>query len=91
MSTPETTTSSTGRPPARAKSGVFGVAAVIAALSLFWMATESHYSACVEAQVAKYPSVGVSAFNTKATGPIKVAYDAERRKAVGGCKRFIFV
>lgn len=88
MTTPDSTST---RAPVRARSGVVGAASVLAALSIFWIATENHYSACVEAQVAKYPSVGVSAFNTKATGPIKVAYDAERRTAVGKCKHFLFV
>lgn len=66
-------------------------AAVLASVSIFWMATETHYGQCVAAQSAKYPPVGVSAYNTRATGPLKVAYDAERRKAVNGCKRFLII
>ncbi|MBO9532325.1 MAG: hypothetical protein J7513_05035 [Solirubrobacteraceae bacterium] len=77
-----------GRP---ASSPAIGAAAIIAALSLFWMATENHYGQCVAAQVAKYPAVPVSAFQTDDTGPLKVAYDKERQAAVGDCKRFIFI
>lgn len=66
-------------------------AAVVASASIFWIATETHYGQCVAAQSAKYPPVGVSAFNTRATGPLKVAYDAERRKAVNSCHRFLFI
>lgn len=72
-------------------SPVIGAAALIAALSLFWIATENHYGQCVAAQAAKYPAVPVSAFQTEDTGPLKVAYDAERRDAVGKCKRFLFI
>lgn len=90
MSTPDPATAH--RKPAAAKSGLIGVASIIGALSLlaiavslFSLASETKYGNCVDAQVAKYPPVGVSAFNTKSTGPIKVAYDAERRKAVEAC------
>lgn len=90
MSTATTT------PPARPagaakKSRVFAIAASVAALSLFWSATEDHYSACVQAQEARYPAVGVSAFYTEDTGPIKASYDTERREAVNKCKRLIFI
>lgn len=90
MSSTDTTTKKL-RPPSAGTSGLVGFASVLAAISLFWMATETHYGKCVDAQVAKYPAIGVSAFNTKATGPIKLAYDVERQKAVRGCKRFLFV
>jgi hypothetical protein len=75
----------------RAGSPVIAGAALLASLSLFWMATENHYGQCVAAQAAKYPAVPVSAFQTKVTGPLKVAYDSERRTAVGKCKRFLVV
>lgn len=89
MSSTEPTTKL--RAPSAGKSGLVGISALIAALSVFWMATETHYGQCVDAQVAKYPAIGVSAFNTKSTGPIKLAYDAERRAGVEKCKRFLFV
>ncbi len=75
----------------KAASPLIGIAAIIAALSLFWTAAENHYGQCVAAQAAKYPAVPVSAFQTEDTGPLKVAYDAERRDAVGKCKRFLFI
>lgn len=78
-------------PSPKAASPLIGVAALIAALSLFWTAAENHYGQCVAAQAAKYPAVPVSAFQTEDTGPLKVAYDSERREAVGKCKRFLFV
>lgn len=88
MSSTDKTPHSAPRAP---RTGLVGIASVVAAASLFWMATETHYGKCVDAQVAKYPAIGVSAFNTKTTGPIKLAYDVERRDAVGRCKRFLFV
>lgn len=45
--------------------------------------------ACIEAAVAKYPPVGVSAFVTRDranTGPIKLSYIRERARAVDRCK-----
>ena len=71
--------------------GVAGIAAIIAAVSLFWIAAETHYGACVDAQVAKYPAIPVSAIDGDQTGPLKLSYDAERREAVEGCKRFLIV
>ena len=74
------------------KSGVAGIAGIITALALiaiavglFSVSSQMKYGNCVAAESAKYPAIGVSAFNTKTTGPIKVAYDAERRKAVDAC------
>jgi hypothetical protein len=90
----DTDTTTTTKPSVRTGAGigsVLGISSAVVALSVFWMATETHYGKCVDAQVAKYPAIGVSAFNTKDTGPIKLAYDAERRAAVEKCKRFIFV
>ncbi|MDO9354598.1 MAG: hypothetical protein Q7T55_12935 [Solirubrobacteraceae bacterium] len=93
MSDTDTTTSAKPlrTPTGGRTSGLVGVSSLIVALSVFWIATENHYGKCVEAQVAKYPAIGVSAFNTEDTGPIKLAYDAERRAAVDKCKRFLFV
>jgi hypothetical protein len=84
MSTPDTT-------PVAPRSGpsilsvvavIIGISAVVAAYSLVRISSADKYAACVSAQVAKYPAIGVSAFNTKETGPIKLAYDVERRNAV---------
>lgn len=66
-------------------------AAVLSALSLAWIAAETQYGKCVDAAAARYPAISVSAFTTEETGPLKVAYDVERRKAVDSCKRFVFV
>ena len=90
MSSTDTTTTKI-RKPSAAKSGIVGLSSLLAALSIFWIASETHYGQCVAAQVGKYPAIGVSAFNTKSTGPIKLAYDTERRKAITDCKHFLFV
>lgn len=63
-------------------------AAVVAALSLLWLASEAHYKGCLEKVSVKYPPVAVSAFVTadKANvGPLKVAYATERIAAANGC------
>ncbi len=65
--------------------GLIALALIGIAVALFSLASQAKYGNCVAAQSAKYPAIGVSAFNTKTTGPIKVAYDAERRKAVDAC------
>ncbi|MDQ8044811.1 MAG: hypothetical protein AAGC46_20600 [Solirubrobacteraceae bacterium] len=86
MSTPDTTaTPRTGPSVVGVAAAIVAIASIIAAFSLVRIASADHYAACVNAQVAKYPAIGVSAFNTKTTGPIKVAYDAERRAAVNKC------
>lgn len=64
---------------------VIALALIAIAVALFSLASQAKYGNCVAAQSAKFPAIGVSAFNTKTTGPIKVAYDAERRKAVEAC------
>lgn len=63
------------------------VAVVVAVLALLWMAAESHYRSCLAAAEARYPAVPVSAFNTKATGPLKLSFQQERRAAVNDCGR----
>jgi hypothetical protein len=86
MSTPETTQEPRSAPPLVGVAAVIvAIAAIFAAFSVGRIASADHYSACVSAQVARYPAVGVSAFNTKQTGPIKLAYDVERRAAVDKC------
>ena len=92
MSTPESTSvyrsSGSGSQksgPATIFTGLIAVAMIAIAVALFSLASQAKYGNCVAAQAAKYPAIGVSAFNTKSTGPIKVAYDAERRKAVEAC------
>ena len=63
------------------------VAAVLVALALLWMASEAHVSSCVDKAQAKFPPVPVSAFNGKATGPLKVSFVKERTAAVDDCGR----
>ena len=64
------------------------VAAVtIVVLSVFWIAAESHYRSCIAKANAKFPAVAVSAFNGKATGPLRVSFVTERQKAVDDCHR----
>jgi hypothetical protein len=75
---------STGR-----RGGIVGVVVAVAlavgAFALLWSASEAHYRSCVEAASARYPPTAVSAFSGAQTGPLKVAYDAERTSAVDGC------
>lgn len=92
MSTPESTStyrtsgsSSQKSGPATIFTGLIALSLIGIAVALFSLSSQVKYGNCVAAQEAKYPAVGVSAFNTKSTGPIKVAYDAERRKAVEAC------
>lgn len=87
MGTPETTTvygSREGRSggPGTIVTAVIAVALIAIAVALFSLASAVKAGNCIAEQSAKYPAIGVSAFNTKTTGPIKVAYDAERRKAI---------
>jgi type II secretory pathway pseudopilin PulG len=45
--------------------------------------------ACVEAAVARFPAVSVSAFVTRdrsQSGPLKLSYVRERQKAVAACE-----
>lgn len=63
-------------------------AAVLAALSLLWIADEAHYRGCLEKVSVQYPAVAVSAFvgASKANvGPLKVAYAQQRISGASGC------
>ena len=67
---------------------VASLAALIAAVGLWRLASETGERACIERAQAKFPAVPVSAFVTKdrsATGPLKVSYIVERQKAVSDC------
>ena len=55
---------------------------------MLWGAGEAHFRGCVAEVSARYPPIAVSAFSTEQTGPLKVAYDKERAKALGDCGRF---
>ncbi len=61
------------------------VSLAVGAIALLWGASEDHYRSCVEAASARYPPIAVSAFTGEQTGPLKVAYDAERTRAVDDC------
>jgi hypothetical protein len=63
------------------------VAIVVVAVSLFWLAAESHYKSCIAQANAKYPAVPVSANNGTVTGPLKLSFVSERQKAVDDCHR----
>lgn len=87
MSTPEPTTVYRSRSEGRSGAGtvvtgIVAAALVAIAVALFSLSSAVKQGNCIAEQSAKYPAIGVSAFNTKTTGPIKVAYDAERRKAI---------
>jgi len=66
------------------------IAALVAALSLLWLAGEAHYRGCVAQAEARFPAIAVSAFTTRNTGPLKVAYNRERAVEVQGCHRHPF-
>jgi hypothetical protein len=68
-------------------SAVAAIALVVAALSLLWGASETHFRGCVEEAAARYPPIAVSAFSGEQTGPLKVAYDRERAAALEDCGR----
>ena len=66
--------------------GVLSIALI--ALALLLIAGEMRYSNCIDKAQAEFPASPVSAFNTKTTGPIKLSFVAERKKAVDDCDRF---
>jgi hypothetical protein len=67
--------------------GVAAFALVVGAVALLWGAGEAHFRGCVEEAAARYPPIAVSAFSGEQTGPLKVAYDEERAKALDSCSR----
>ena len=71
----------------RIAAGIGAAAAVVASLALLWLGGEAHFRGCVEEVSARYPPIAVSAFSRQQTGPLKVAYDAERTEALQGCTR----
>jgi hypothetical protein len=71
----------------RTAAGIAAAAAVVAAVALLWLAGEAHFRGCVDEVSARYPPIAVSAFSREETGPLKVAYDAERAEALEGCSR----
>ena len=71
----------------RVAAAIASCAAVVAAVALVWLAGESHYRGCVDEVSARYPPIAVSAFSGEQTGPLKVAYDAERAEALESCSR----
>ena len=63
-------------------------AAVVAAVGLLRLSSETAKRACIESAVAKYPAVPVTAFlttNRAAVGPQKVSFVRERTLAVNKC------
>ncbi|MEA2398136.1 MAG: hypothetical protein QOK25_1692 [Thermoleophilaceae bacterium] len=64
------------------------VAAVVAAVGLLRLSSETAKRACVESAVARYPAVPVTAFLTTskaAIGPQKLSFVRERTLAVNKC------
>jgi hypothetical protein len=78
-------------PRAKRLSGL-AIAGIVAAVILVLVAVlglgEMRLRTCVERANAQYPAVPVSAFNGRATGPLKVSYVRERARAVADCGRF---
>jgi len=73
----------------RGRTGVaIALSAVVATLSLVWMAGESHYKSCIAAANANFPAVPVSALRGTQTGPLKLSFTEERQAAVSKCHRF---
>ena len=66
----------------------WGIALLVIAISLFWMASEQHYRACVDRAQAQYPAVAVSSLISQQTGPLKVSFVRERARALDGCGHF---
>ncbi|HEX8074481.1 MAG TPA: hypothetical protein VF545_05820 [Thermoleophilaceae bacterium] len=67
---------------------VVGVCAIVGAIALSNVASDTGKRACVEAAQAKYPAVAVTAFVTKdrsSSGPLKVSFVKERARAVDKC------
>lgn len=56
-------------------------------MALLWLAGEAHFRGCVDEVAARYPPIAVSAFSREDTGPLQVAYDAERTEALEDCSR----
>jgi hypothetical protein len=71
----------------RVVASVAAIALVVGAFALLWSASEAHFRGCVEETAARYPPIAVSAFSGDQTGPLKVAYDKERAKALDDCSR----
>jgi hypothetical protein len=67
--------------------GIAAIALAVGALALLWSASEAHFRGCVEEASSRYPPIAVSAFSGEQTGPLKVAYDKERAKALDSCGR----
>ena len=71
------------------------VAVLIAAIGIWKVAgatsdeaDAAERRACIEAAVARYPAVSVSAFVTRdrsASGPLKLSFVRERQRAVAAC------
>jgi hypothetical protein len=66
---------------------IAAIAFAVGAIALLWSASEAHFRGCVEEAAARYPPIAVSAFSGEQTGPLKVAYDEERAKALDSCSR----
>ena len=60
------------------------LAAVIAAVGLWRLASETGERACIERAEASYPAVAVSS-TTQRNSPVKLSYDRERRAALEDC------
>ena len=71
----------------RTAAGIAAGATVVVAVALLWLAGEAHFRGCVDEVSARYPPIAVSAFSREETGPLKVAYDAERAEALEDCSR----
>jgi hypothetical protein len=64
------------------------VALVVVVLCAVALVGEARYRNCIAKAEAEFPAVPVSAFNTRATGPVKVSFVEERAAALDRCGRF---
>ncbi len=65
---------------------VFAILGALIAWGLLKTGYALREQACIDRVMAQYPAVSVSAYNNaKATGALKLSYDAERQQAVKAC------
>ena len=63
------------------------IAVVLLVIAAILAVGEMRYQTCIQKADEKFPAVPVSAFNGRATGPVKVSFVKERAAAVDGCGR----
>jgi len=62
-------------------------AAAVVIVCAVMLVLEARYRSCIARAEAEFPAVPVSAFAREQTGPLKVAFVAERARALDDCGR----